>query len=412
MGHVMLAKQPILNRKKEIFGYELLYRGEESIDQIGGDYATINVMINAFVNIGIKQLTDNYPVFINFSENLLKREIAREFDSEDLIIEILETVELTAEIKQLIKKLAKEGYRLALDDVTIQLFRKWEEAGLIKYLTFIKVDFLQNDGRFERKFLATHIRSKYPHIRLLAEKVETVDQYNQALEDGYHLFQGYFFMRPKLMRSIEIPSNYMTYLRLIKEIDQQDFDFKKIADLIEMDLSLTYKLLRFINSPAYRRFERIHSIHQALVLLGQKEIKKWLYILALRENYNRKEMKANSALIESSYYRAKMTESIAEKVAPHLINEAFLVGYFSQLPAILLQPMDQLLESLSLDEVIEQALLNQPGILTDIYHLVTAYERVDWIELDRLIEKLKLDHDIVFSAYQEAQNWVNHIMNI
>lgn len=409
MDQVMLAKQPILNRNKELFAYELLYRGEKSVDQFDGDFATIDVMVNAFLNIGIKQLTDDYPVFINFTDNLLKEGIIQEFDPNGLIIEILETVELTEEMINLVKKLAAQGYRLALDDVTVQLFDKWEAADSVRYLTYIKVDFIQNKTRFTRKLLAQRMKAKHPHIRLIAEKVETIDEYNQAMEDGYHYFQGYFFMRPKLMRSIEIPSYYLTYLRLIKQIDQQDFDLKEIANLIEMDLSLAYKLLKLMNSPVYRRVERIYSIHQAVVLLGQKEVKKWLYILALRENYNRNNFQANDALIKSSYYRAKMGESIAEKIVPHLKNEAFLIGYVSQLPAILLQPIDSLLRSLSLDEVIEETLRGQPSMLTDIHRLVIVYEQVNWSEVDRLTKKLNLDQALVFSAYQDAQKWVNHI---
>lgn len=217
-------------------------------------------------------------------------------------------------------------------------------------------------------------------------------------------------MRPKLMESVEIPSYYFTYLRLIQQIDRKDFDMRKIADLIQMDLSLSYKLLKLINSPFYRRITRIYSIHQAVVLLGQEEIKKWLYILALRENYQRRDLEGTSALIKSSYYRAKMCESIAEKIAPNLKQEAFLVGYFSQLPAILLQPIDRLLNSLSLDFAIEQALLKQPGPLTDIYQLTVAYEEVNWSKLDELIERLNLDEEVVYQDYQNAQKWVQDIL--
>lgn len=410
MTKVMLAKQPILNRKKELFAYELLYRGDAPIDQLDGDFATIDVMVNAFLNIGIKQLTDDYPVFINFTENLLKEGIVQQFDPGDLIVEILETVELTDDIIVLVKKLNKQGYRLALDDVTFQLYEQWDQANLIRHLTYIKVDFVQCQSRFIRQKLAETIRNKYPHIRLLAEKIETVETYKEALADGYHYFQGYFFMRPKLMESVEIPSYYFTYLRLIQQIDRKDFDMRKIADLIQMDLSLSYKLLKLINSPFYRRITRIYSIHQAVVLLGQEEIKKWLYILALRENYQRRDLEGTSALIKSSYYRAKMCESIAEKIAPNLKQEAFLVGYFSQLPAILLQPIDKLLNSLSLDFAIEQALLKQPGPLTDIYQLTVAYEEVNWSKLDELIERLNLDEEVVYQDYQNAQKWVQDIL--
>ncbi|PXW86707.1 EAL and modified HD-GYP domain-containing signal transduction protein [Streptohalobacillus salinus] len=406
MSKVLLAKQPILDRNRTLFGYELLYRTED-VDQVwDGELATVEVMINAYLNIGIEQLAGHYPVFINFTENLLTEKHLAKFAPKDIVIELLEDIELTETVKRSIKQLAEEGYRMALDDVTPALYRRWHEAGVMKYLTYAKVDFMETKEAFRRKDLADTIKKRYPSVSLIAEKVETLDEFDEAVASGYHLFQGFFFMKPELMESFEIPAYYLTYIDLIKEIDRMDFQLLKFAGKIQNDLSLSYKLLKLINSPAYRRIGRINSIERAVVLLGQAELKKWLYILALRDSLQHPALKGVDALVKSSYYRAKMCENLAEILVPEKKQEAFLVGYFSQLPAILRQPQDQLMAALSLDEIIEDALNNQENALTDLYRLTVAYERVDWPSVEILTEKLGLDDETVFQAYRDANQWI------
>ncbi len=406
----MLAKQPILDRERHLYGYELLYRSEQPTEEWNGDLATVEVMINAFLNIGMEQLAGEKPVFINFTDNLITQELARQFSPKDLIIELLEDITLTEEMKEKIILLSHHGYRLALDDVTSELFLQWHKEKMISYLTYIKVDFLAITSHEERAKLAKVIQALYPHITLLAEKVETMEDFKAAREIGFELFQGYFFMKPKVMESHEIPSNYFTYVQLIERINRKEFDLLQIAEIIQKDLSLSYKLLKLINSPAYRRVERINSIERAVVLLGQKEIKKWLHVLALRDSLKQNPINGADVLVKSSYYRAKMCENIAEMLVPEYKQEAFLVGYFSQLPAILRQPLDRLIKNLSLEETIEHALKEIPGILTDVYHLAVAFERVKWEEVDFYISKLNLSKEDVANAYQCANAWVLDVL--
>ncbi|SER19619.1 EAL and modified HD-GYP domain-containing signal transduction protein [Gracilibacillus ureilyticus] len=406
MSNVLLAKQPILSGDQTIYGYELLYRSQAAFDKFNGDLATVEVMINAFLNIGIDQLAGSNPVFINFTENLIHHDVISRFAPSDIVIELLEDIPLTEELKKRICSLSSDGYRIALDDVTPELFREWHEAEMIKYLTFIKIDFLSTSDKEERKMIAEMVRAHYPHVLLLAEKVETIEEFQEARHSGYHLFQGYFFMKPKVMETFEIPSYYLTYVQLIQQIEHRDFDLQKIAKIIQNDLSLSYKLLKLINSPAYRRNNRINSIERAVVLLGQTEIKKWLYVLALRDSMQHSQMQGIDALVKSSYYRAKMCENLAEVIAPQLSQEAFLIGYFSQLPVILRQPLERLIEALSLDELIETALKGKPSLLTDIYQLAVAYERVNWMKIDQLTDKLSLNNEKVYDAYHEANAWL------
>ncbi|WP_194287431.1 EAL and HDOD domain-containing protein [Gracilibacillus oryzae] len=409
MKNVLLAKQPILDRDQTICAYELLYRSEKAPQQWDGDLATVEVMIHAFLNIGIKQLAGSHPVFINFTENLISKDLLSHFSPDDIVIELLEDIPLTKEMKEKIQCLSESGYRLALDDVTPESFQEWHDADMIQYLTHVKIDFMATSNNKEREKIAAVVRSIYPHIRLIAEKVETDEDFNEARKAGYHLYQGYFFMKPKVVKMVEIPSGFLTYVDLIQQIDH--LYLINIAKYIQQDLSLSYKLLKLINSPSYQRMERINSIERAVVLLGKKEIKKWLYILALRDSMNHTKKQGIDALVKSSYYRAKMCENLAEFKAQQYQPEAFLVGYFSQLPAILCQPLDLLVNTLSLDNRIESALKEEPGLLTDIYQLAVAYEEANWTKIDQLTEKLNLHSVSVYEAYQQANQWMFKLLD-
>lgn len=411
MSRVLVAKQPILDLQRKLHAYELLYRSDRDNQTWDGEKATVEVVINAFLNIGIEQIAGHYPVFVNFTEKLLLSERFEHITPRDMVIEILEDVALTPKMVTKIKRLKRLGYRLALDDVTQSLYDQWEKADIIQCLTYLKVDFLKTT-RFEQERIVQQTRRQYPSVSLVAEKIETMDDFDFAKRMGYHLFQGFFFMEPEVLETFEIPAYYLSYINLVREIEQSDIELLTLAKTIQNDLSLSYKLLKLINSPAYRRIQKVNSIERAVVLLGQQELKKWLYILALRDMSEKHEMMHVEPLIKSSYYRAKMCENVAEKVRPHLTQEAFLVGYFSQLPAILRQPMDKLLQTLSLNDTITRALIKQEGPLADFLHLATSYEHVNWEEVDRLTRKLTMTEEVVQTCYKEANAWIYTLFDV
>ncbi|SDC49650.1 EAL and modified HD-GYP domain-containing signal transduction protein [Pelagirhabdus alkalitolerans] len=411
MNRVLVAKQPILDRHRQVFAYELLYRSEQPNQVFDGDQATIEVMVNAFLNIGLDRLTGQSDVFVNFTDNLLQEGVIEQFQPDDIVIELLESIQLNERVIKLIKRLATKGYRFALDDVTAELFDEWYEAGLLPHLTYLKIDFLQFTDKQKRKEVVWAVRHQFPHIQLIAEKIETEAMFQEALELGYDFFQGFFFMRPQLMESFEIPSFYYTYIQLIQQIDREEVELTEVASIIQNDLSLAYKLLRLINSPFYRRLERINSIERAVVLLGPKEIKKWLYVLALREHHDYMEVPELNELIVSSYYRAKMSEQLAILLNLNKSQEAFLIGYFSQLPAILRQPLDKLIQELSLDREIEAGLLEEKSELTPIYQLAVAYEQANWCQVDELADQLNFDKQAIIPIYKDAQNWAQSILD-
>ena len=318
---VFLARQPILNKYNKLFGYELLFRDSEknSFQSEDGDRATIDVIKNSFVNIGIEKVTGGKKAFINFTKNILKSDIFMVLPPESVVVEILEDVEPTEEIVELCKKLKGLGYLIALDDFVYS--NKYKK--LIEIIDIIKVDFKITLGS-ERREVIEKVNSS--HIKFIAEKVETLEEFNEAVSYGYSYFQGYYFSRPLIVTGKRISENKIIYMKVLQEINTGSFNIEIIEDLIKRDVSLSFKLLKLINSANYVFRSEIKSIRQALSLLGEKEIKKWLYLIVFK---TLGEDKPENIIIES-LTRAKFAELITQKIkgGPNSFN-AYLIGMLS-----------------------------------------------------------------------------------
>lgn len=236
---IFIGRQPIFDRSEKIYAFELLYRNSDlnSFPQIDGDHATMEVLINSFLTIGLDDLSNGRPCFINFTENLLHEPIFDTLDSKHIVIEILENVQITSSLISSIRQLKHKGFRIALDDfVLTQEILQTKE--IFSFVDFIKVDFMGTTPS-ERKDIEVFIKSNHPHIHLLAEKVETRAEFEEAKKVGYHLFQGYFFAKPHIIQGKDIPANLATYLRIIGLISQEHANVAHISDLIERDVSLS-----------------------------------------------------------------------------------------------------------------------------------------------------------------------------
>jgi len=299
-----VARQPIIDRNEKIFAYELLFRqgNETSYSSVDGDKATGDVISNSFLTIGMDTLTGGKRGFINFTTNLIKNKIAYSLPKEYVGIEILENIEPDQEIILACKELKEAGYLIVLDDFVFEpKFRP-----LIELADIIKVDFLSTDVQERRNIIRRLGSGK---IKFLAEKVETRDDFEQALQMGYSYFQGYYFYKPVVISGKAIPLFKLNYLRLMGEINNPNVDFDKITAFIRGDVSLSYNLLKFINSSVFGFKTKINSIKQALVLLGLSEVRKWASIMVLQ---NLGEDKPD-ALIVNSVVRATFGEALALK---------------------------------------------------------------------------------------------------
>jgi c-di-GMP-related signal transduction protein len=399
---VYLARQPIFDRKEHVVGYELLFRsGFDNAynNMTNGDYATSSTLMNSFVNFGLDLLTEGKPAYINFTKNLILGEIATLFPRERLTIEILENISPEQEVIDACKKLKKHKYVLALDDFA---FSDGMQP-FIDLADIIKIDFRTTTSEQRTKIMNTIGKDK---IKYLAEKVETHEEFFEAKECGFSLFQGYFFSEPHIIEGREIPGYKLTYLQILKEVNDPDANFDTLEHIVKRDVSLTFNLLRFINSAAFGFKVKIQSIRQALTLLGLVEFKRWVSLLALSRMGEDKP----EELLVSSMVRAKLCEFVASKVNMRDNHEnLFLLGMLSSIDAFIDKPMIEIVEMLPLSDVIKQTLCGEKNQFQDVLQMMIAYEKGSWDEWAQYLHRFELDGNSFPEIYVNTLDWVHKI---
>lgn len=394
------ARQPILDKDKNLFAYELLFR--DSIDNIfpdiDGDEATSKMIEASKFNLGISEFTGNKPAFINFTLDSIERGYPKVLTNKEVVIEILETIKPGKKLLAYCKELFEEGYTLALDDYIHQSV--W--AHFYPFIKIIKIDW-QDTSLEQIKEIKTAI-ANHPHIQLLAEKVETYEEYNQAVELGFELFQGFFFSKPEMVKTKSLSPSQMAMAELLYETSKPEMDLTSITSVFERDVSLSYKLLRYANSPVFKRRNEISTIKQALITLGSGELKRFLGLM-FATNVNPDKP---SELINAAMTRAKFCEMVANDInAPIDTSIAFLTGLLSLIDAILDEKLDIVLEKLPLAQEIKDALLNKKGVLSALIILVQQIEHADWDKTSKVMEKLGLTKEKVVKDYNEAIAWAD-----
>ncbi len=400
--NVYLARQPIFSREKTIHAYELLFRDgiANFFPDIDGSSATSRVLSSTFFSSDIEQITGGKRAFINFTPELIHLGIPQLFPPQITTIEILEDVHPDAPFLQCCAELSSAGYQIALDDFT---YRR-ELLGLIQLADIIKIDFLNTDMDTIRRYVEVLSRNG---CTLLAEKVETMEQFRTALDLGFTYFQGYFFSKPELMRETEIPILKMNLLQIMAEADNDDFRVNEMRKLIERDVGISYKLLCYMNSPFFRRLNEITSIKHAILMLGEKGIKSFLSVIIMSELSQDKP----DELLKSSVIRAKLCESLgALKAGRTDPSQLFTLGLFSLIDAILESPMEHVLEKLPLSHEIKAALLDGKGFLSSYLRLAESYERGNWGEVISLGSALGIDTEKLPAIYFHALGWADALM--
>ena len=386
---VFLARQPIFDRQQKVYAYELLYRSgckNNFYDDSDGDQATSTVLTHSFLSIGIDTLTRGKMAFVNFSRNLLVKELATVFPKESMGVEILEDVALDAEIVTTCEKLKRLGYTLVLDDFVF----KPELTPLLKLVDIIKVDFVNTEVE-ERSSIIQRVDS--PRIKFLAKKVETQEDFKQAVEMGYSYFQGYFFAEPDIIAGRDVPAYKLNFLQILQQVNQPNLDYDQLENIFKEEVTLSYKLFRYINSAYFGFPNEIRSIRHALSLLGLCEAKKWLSLIAMSSMGKDK----SEELMLSSLFRANFCESLAALVGlEEHASEFFLMGLFSRLDAFLDQPLSDILSKLPVIEDMKNALLGKRGLWGQVFELAVFYERGDWDRVFVCLSNLKsVEKDLI-----------------
>ncbi|MGD6876383.1 EAL and HDOD domain-containing protein [Bacillus infantis] len=396
---VFVGRQPIFDIHQELFGYELLNRtGKENVYlQTDGDMATLEVLKNSFLSIGMDKLADGKKCFINFTEKLILNDIPTYFDKEAIAVEILEDIIPTSEILQACSRLKQLGYTIVLDDFVL----KEENKAFLEYANIIKVDIIKTNIQDIGKILR-ELPNK--DVKLLAEKVETREDFTIAKSLGFTLFQGYFFSKPVVINAKDVSSTLINqqHLYLLNKIDDPEPDIDEIAELVENDFSLTYKILRIVNSAAYHMRNKINSIKQAIMVLGLYELRKWVLLMAISDYKSAKD----NETIKLSMCRAKFAESIG-KLKQRNISEYFLLGLFSLIDTILERPMEEILVELPLTPEMQEALLGHKNEFTLILELLSSLER--GISINELSSFLNIPEDEIYRQYVEAIGWADSL---
>ncbi len=405
---VFVARQPILKLNEQVYGFELLYRGSQynKFTYIDANRATSEVLLNSFVTIGLDKLSQNLPCFINFTEELLLKKIPEYFDPEKLIVEILEDVSWTLDLIRVCRELKQKGFLIALDDVVS--VAQTEVVELLNYVDIIKVDIQIALPRDRAEIIQM---AKARGITLLAEKVETREEHQQCVKEGFELFQGYFYSKPEVFSAIDLPLISSSYFQLIKELSvpSEQINLNKVTELFEQDLALTYKLLRLVNTSVYQLSVPIHSIKQAVMLLGTETLKKWLYVLSIEQS-NPHLPSGSEHIWKLSLQRAKMCEQVAIKMGMERKADGyFLIGFISLIDVITKRSIKELSEMLPLDKEIKQALNFTKNNYRTVLDLVIAMERADFDWLENKMDSKLITFNELFEIYGQAISWTDHL---
>jgi EAL and modified HD-GYP domain-containing signal transduction protein len=377
----IVARQAIFDIDLNVYAYELLFRSNNKQADSGvidsfGDEATSRVINHTFMELGIERVIGNHLAFVNLTRKFILTDDPLPFAQDRVVLEILEDIVPDDELIAATQKLVDQGYVIALDDFIFDESLR----PLVKLAEIIKIDLLA----LSEQALEEQVRLlKQENVKLLAEKVETHEQYLLCKKLGFDYFQGYFFSRPTIIEGQAIPDSQLNLLSIITKLQNQNVEIDDIEQLISQDVGLTYKLLRLLNSAAIGLPRKIESIKQALILLGLKAIRTWTTLIALND------MKCTPPeLMANTLIRAKMCEQLASHY--NCSAEAgFLVGLFSTIDAMLSHPMDELLKALPLNNDIKQALSGGMGTLGELLNVVIQYEHGLWEEVNTELVSLE-----------------------
>lgn len=367
----LLARQPIFDRSMNVVAYELLCRSTDDNRAVfeDADQASSQVMLRAFTDLSIEDVIGEHRAYINFTRKLLNS--SPPFSREQLVIEVLENITVDDELLRCLANLRKDGYTVALDD-----FELTEETlPLLDHADIVKLDVLTlSNGQLKEtvEFLKNY------EITLLAEKVETYEMLENCKTMGFDLFQGFFLSRPKLIKGRHVTENRQAIMQLLAQLNDPSADLAEIETLISHDPVLSYKLLKLINSAAFNLVTEIDSLRQAITLLGIHQIRSWVTLLAM-SNISNKPLE----LSVTSMCRAHFCQLLGLGVSGQTRADThFTVGLLSTLDAFMDSPLEDLLEKISLNSALVDALLRHEGCEGKVLQIAISYERGEWDDID------------------------------
>lgn len=397
-----IARQPILNSEQNTVGYELLFRDgpNNTFPDIDPELATQRLLSEHFLATHYSTIGDKLA-FVNFPYQSLVNLIPTLFPKDNLVIEILETCEPTQELLHAVRKMHTAGYTIALDDFIPK--KAW--LPFLAYTSIIKIDIRLYPLDKAKKLIQ---RLAAYDIEFLAEKVETHQEFELAKQMGFNKFQGYFFSKPQLIRRKQIKPSFITVIQLVKEIAKTELDYDELERLISIDVTLSYKLLSFVNSSYLIRSE-ITSFKQAFIYLGEDRLRKFISLAAITSTQDDKP----DMLYNLSIQRARFCQLLIKDIASDIDDGlGFLTGMFSLLDSLFDQPLVELVENMPINNLVKVALVANKGKLGKVLSLVKAYESAEWDLVAELCQKLQLDDEALTKHYDSSIKWTEELLTI
>lgn len=393
MKNAFIGRQPIFDQDKTVYAYELLFRNgnENKASVTDGNQASSQIMLNTLTEFGLDSIVGKHRAFINLTQELLTDELIRLLPCERVVLEVLEDVTVDESLLNAVRELSKLGYLIALDD----FIYSEKSRPLVEIADIIKLDVLA----MKNHEIEEHIRSLQPfNTRILAEKVETIEQFTYLKSLNLDYYQGYFLSKPIIIEGKRTPTNKLAILHLLTKLANPVTDNAEIESLIAKDLTLCYKILRYINAACFALPRKIASINEAVIYLGLRKIRRVAAMIAMAGFNDQPHEILLTALI-----RARMCELLAEAARRQNSNSYFTLGLFSLLNVMLQLPMTTLVNELPLDDELTQALLDDDGQLSEALRCVIAYEHQRWltVKFDRLTA------DEISDIYLNAVQWSN-----
>ena len=392
---VFVARQPILDTKKKTVAYEIFFRDgiKNAFPDMDGDIATLKLISNSFGIMGIDSISNGKPVFINFPQDLIEKQIPLYLPKEQLVIEVLEDVKADNLVIESVNKFKKNGYTIALDDF---VYHK-DLQPLINKADIIKFDFRISSFAEIREMIAN--LSSINKIKFLAEKIETHEEFEQALEMGCSYFQGYFFDKPKVLSDKSIPMAKTNLIKLLAQVAAKDIDFEKLAQTIRVDVAMSFLLLKLTNSAFYKRRYPIESVRDAVLMLGEKEIKQFVMLISVVG------LSAGhpDEMVTASVIRGYICESIGSAVKTDFSNdELFTLGLFKNIDAMLEITMERVLKVLPFSTRLKQALVGKNRSFNDCYNAIKHLEQGDWDKVATYCSNNNIQKDLFFDNYSKS----------
>ncbi len=398
----LIGRQPILNRDEQVCAYELLFRSAQSLTEANvsdASQATASVILNTLAGFGVKQILGKHLGFINLELDILMSDSLELLPKEMVVLELLETLEVTPALIERCRELKEAGFVLALDDHDYDPV--YEE--LYQLVDIVKVDLMATP--VDTLGSAIECYRNY-QFKLLAEKVESKQEFLKCLDLGFDYFQGYYFAKPAVIEKKKIDEGGAALLKLMRQM-MDDSEIEEIEKTFRSSPGLTYKLLLLVNSVSFAGLQKIQTVRHAISMLGRAQIKRWvqLALFATDDSHAMENPLVDMAAVRGGFMEQMATACPRLRGNREAADQAFMTGILSLLESLYDIPMEQIAGELNLSEEVQQALVNREGTYGDLLSLAEALEQVDFVKASELLGALSIPYSTVMDAQMKAYNW-------